>query len=100
MANSKAINCCPIDGVDDEKLSCLNSFPKYAIEHKEDEYLIKKLNALCKKHGYGRVAQLCHQIREIWYDESEVETYKKQMEERLAYLEGARKWLESNHENS
>lgn len=95
---SKATNCCPINGVDDEKLACLNGWLDKTVGYAEEEHLINTLNALCKQYGYGRVPQICQQIRDIWYDESKIEIYQKMRKERVEQLEEAKKWVESKKE--
>lgn len=100
MAETEPTNACPFNGVSDDLLSCLNSWPDGTVGYYKEKDLIKVLNILCKKYGYGRVPQLCEQIRDIWYDENKVKLYQKKREERLELLEFDRKLVEANNEKT
>jgi len=56
------------NGLSDDQLKCLNSWPEGTAGYVEDEQLITLMNLLCKRHGYGRVGQLAQAIEQIWRD--------------------------------
>jgi hypothetical protein len=66
------------DGVEDKTLlESLNAWPPEMVSWQRDAGLIKALNMLCKKFGYGAVLHMAAQIEDIWRHPEKVEDYKK-----------------------
>lgn len=53
-------------GVPDEHLRSLIHFPEGSVGASEELVLLQAINALCKAHGYGRVAQRVAMVDELW----------------------------------
>lgn len=71
-----------------EDLECLNGWPVGTVGYNSDKQLISLLNALCKKHGYGMIPQLCNWIEDIWRNPDKLQQYKNMRESRLRSLRG------------
>lgn len=76
----------PCDPVPEEDLKCLNAWPEGTIGHGEEQHLIRHLNRVCQKFGYGRVNQLVSSIRDIWYNPENVQKYQTERDQRLNQL--------------
>jgi hypothetical protein len=88
-----------IEGVDDELLSCLNSWPEGTVGHQNEKAVIAVLNLLCKQHGYGRIPQLCAQIEQVWREPKMAERFRKAREKRLEQMAKDKEWLKA-HEST
>jgi len=85
-----------IEGVSNESLSCLNSWPEGTVGWHNEQKVIALLNSLCKDHGYGRIPQLAAQIEQVWRDPEMAEHFRKVREKRLEQMAADKKWLEEN----
>lgn len=65
---------------------CLNGWPDGTVGHHNETELIKQLNDLCQKHGYGRISQLADEIEDIWRDSSKKDIYIKQRAARMKLI--------------
>lgn len=82
-----------VSGVNSQDLMVLNGWPEYALGFQEENQLIELLNELCKKHGYGRIAQLAEQIEDIWRNPEKLKEYAQARQKRIQELEADLHWL-------
>lgn len=57
-----------VNAVEDSELECLILWPDGTVGAQQERQLVRLLNRLCQKHGYGRVPQLAAAIEAIWRD--------------------------------
>ena len=85
------------DGVTNEQLACLNTWPEGTVGHSEDIKLIALVNELCKRHGYGRMGQLVAAVEEIWRDPEEGgKKWQAFHDERMGLLKGTVEYYHGN----
>lgn len=90
-----------IEGVSNDALACLNSWPEGTVGYYNEVQLIALVNDLCKKHGYGRMAQLVQGIEEIWRNPEEGgKKWQEFHDERMALLKGTiAHYQQQGHQN-
>jgi hypothetical protein len=54
------------EGVPDEALKCLLSYPEGTKGREEQWQLLLLINSLCKTHGYGGFPQMCNWVEKLW----------------------------------
>ena len=75
----------------DEQLKCLIMWQEGTVGYYQEFMLIKTLNELCKKFGYGRVPQIAQQIEQIWRDEDKIQEFEKIQQEHIEFIKECRK---------
>lgn len=75
-----------LDNVDPKDAQCLNGWPKGTVGYESEKFLIETLINLMNKHGYGRVPQICSQLKEIWYDSKKIKEYEEFRKTRIEMI--------------
>lgn len=83
-----------------EELHCLNSWEEGTVGFQVEDELLRELNDLCIKHGYGAIPQLTYQLRQLWYHASERQHFEKMRQERLARIKEYRNAVDTVDKDS
>ncbi len=76
----------PADPLSVEDLECLIDEPPGSSLARGDREAIAELKKLAERHGFGRIAKLAENIRDIWAHPDKVAVYQRGKEEKLAFI--------------
>lgn len=82
-----------VNPLTEEQIKCLNSWPEGTIGYYGDEILLKQLNEMCKKYGYGYMGQVVKAMEEIWRNPEKEKEWQAFRDERMSLLEKDAKFM-------
>ncbi len=72
---------------EEDLISALNGWPEGTVGYEKEKKLIKELNTLGRKHGYGRLNQLTEMIEDLYRNPENLQNYKNERLKHIKLLE-------------